>query len=96
MDRYFASYDEEFEPRYDDTLNRWRRNRTRVITNAGSITLSLSEFSLVAEDDSTVEVNFWLDYESPTYSDSTLKKVVLSNQSGRWLILEEVNLQVRA
>jgi MSHA biogenesis protein MshM len=96
MEGYFASYDQQFEPRYDDTLNLWRRNRTRVITNASSIKLNLSEFSLVAEDDTTVEVNFWLDYESPTYSDSTLKKLVLSNQTGRWLILEEVNLQVRS
>ena len=96
MDGYFASYDTAFEPRYDATLNRWRRNRTRVITNAGSITLNLSEFSVVTEDESTVEVNFWLDYESPTYSDSTLKKLVLSKASGSWLILEEVNLRVRS
>lgn len=95
MEAYFASYDEEFEPRYDDSLSRWRRNRTRVITNADSIKLDLSELSVVAEDDNTVEVSFWLAYESPTYSDSTLKKLILSNASGRWLILEEINLQVR-
>lgn len=96
MEGYFASYADNFEPRYDDSVNRWRRNRTRVITNADSITLNLSEFRVVSEDDTTVEVNFWLDYESPTYSDSTLKKLVLTNSSGRWLILEEVNLEVRS
>ncbi len=95
MDGYFDSYGENFEPRYDDSLGRWRRNRTRVITNAESIELNLSEFSVVAEDADTVEVNFWLDYESPTYRDSTLKKLVLTNASGRWLIVEEVNLRVR-
>ncbi|MFT4861094.1 MAG: MSHA biogenesis protein MshM [Pseudohongiellaceae bacterium] len=96
MDGYFASYAENFEPRYDESANRWRRSRTRVITRADSINLNLSEFSVVSKNDATVEVNFWLDYESPTYSDSTLKKLVLSNSSGRWLILEEVNLQVRS
>ena len=95
MDGYFESYDENFEPRYDDSVSAWRRNRTRVITNAGSIDLTLSELSVVAEEDGKIEVNFWLDYESPTYRDSTLKKLVLSNASSRWLIVEEVNLRVR-
>ncbi len=96
MDGYFASYDESFVPRYDDNLRIWRRNRTRVITNAGSIKLNMSEFTVITETSDAVEVNFWLDYESPTYSDSTLKKLVLSKGSDRWLIVEEVNLQVRS
>ena len=47
--------------------------------------------------DGAVEVQFWLDYESPTYADSTQKKLILlAGADGRWLIFEEINLQVRA
>ena len=94
LDEYFAAYAPDFDPRYQDGLSQWRANRERVIGNAEWIRLRLTDFVIVAEQDSRVEVNFWLAYESPTYGDNTLKKLVLTPAGDDWLILEEVNLQV--
>lgn len=93
---YFASYHSEFEPRYENSRERWRQSRSRVIGNAEWIRLTLREYETIEESTESVEVHFWLDYESPTYSDSTRKKIVLSKDLDDWLILEEINLQVRS
>ncbi|MFT4748599.1 MAG: type II secretory pathway predicted ATPase ExeA [Pseudohongiellaceae bacterium] len=96
LEGYFASYSPEFEPRDNDSVARWRASRTRVIGNAQWIRLTLSDYEIIKESANSIEIHFWLDYESPTYSDSTKKKLVLGNDSGNWMILEEINLQVRA
>lgn len=95
MDAYFQFYHPQFEPRYQDTQIAWRANRRRVIASAESIRLELSEFQLIAEVNGAIEVQFWLAYESPSYSDSTLKKLLFRSEAGYWLILEEINLVVR-
>ncbi|MEQ8955118.1 MAG: AAA family ATPase [Gammaproteobacteria bacterium] len=94
LDDYFAAYHGDFEPRYQDTVNQWRSSRERVIGNAEWIRLRMSEFEIVNQSPELVEVNFWLAYESPSYSDNTLKKLVFEREGEDWLILEEVNLQV--
>ncbi|MDA1370505.1 MAG: hypothetical protein O2971_07070 [Proteobacteria bacterium] len=96
MDAYFQYYHRQFEPRYQDSQSAWRANRRRVIGNAEWIRLELSEFQLIAEDNGTIEVQFWLAYESPSYNDSTLKKLLFRSEAGQWLILEEINLLVRS
>ena len=96
LEGYFASYSPEFEPRYNSSVARWRASRTRVIGNAQWIRLTLNEYEIIKESANSIEVQFWLDYESPTYSDSTKKKLVLGNDGSGWMILEEINLQVRA
>ena len=47
-------------------------------------------------ENGVIEVHFWLAYESPSYADNTLKKLLLSNEAGSWLIVEEINLEVRS
>lgn len=91
---YFASYHDNFEPRYHDSFAIWQRDRTRVISNAASIRLAMRDLTVVSQTPAQTEVQVWLDYSSPTYADSTLKKLVLATQNNRWLILEEINLQV--
>jgi len=105
LEEYFASYHSEYVPRYHDTETEWRRDRERVIGNANQISLELSDFTIVSEDQDSMEVQFWLAYQSPTYRDDTRKKLVLkqaelannteNRTTNRWLILEEVNLIVR-
>lgn len=108
LDSYFSSYHPDFEPRYHDSRSQWRQSRERVIGNANRISLELSDFTIISEDSSSIEVHFWLAYQSPTYRDNTRKKLVLRKQPvveqesptaearDRWLIIEEVNLEVRS
>ncbi|MEX0963573.1 MAG: ATP-binding protein [Pseudohongiellaceae bacterium] len=101
LEQYFASYDENFVPRYHRSKAAWRSNRDRVIGNARQINLELSDFVIVAEDSELIEVHFWLAYRSPSYRDDTRKKLILrkypaTNQAAaRLAILEEINLEVR-
>ncbi len=101
LEGYFSSYDSAFVPRYHRSKNAWRSNRERVIGNAGQISLTLSDFVIVGEDAQNIEVHFWLAYRSPTYRDDTRKKLILrklpanEQESVKFLILEEINLEVR-
>ena len=96
MPSYFASYHSDFSPRYQDTQSAWRSNRERVIGGADWIRLNLSEFEFIGEEEGMLEVRFWLRYESPSYSDSTQKKLLMLQEQGSWKIKEEINLQVRS
>lgn len=96
LESYFASYHSDFVPRYQDSVPAWRRNRERVIGNAEWIRLEMSEFQIIGQENGVIEVHFWLAYESPTYRDNTLKKLLLRNAAGSWLIVEEINLEVRS
>jgi MSHA biogenesis protein MshM len=101
LEKYFAAYDEGFVPRYHSSRSAWRSDRERVIGNASQISLELSDFELIVEDDEMVEVHFWLSYRSPTYRDETRKKLILkklpssSKDASRLTIVEEINLEVR-
>lgn len=92
---YFALYHADFQPRYHDSVTAWRQNRQRVIGNAEFIDLQMRDFEVIEVTDQQAEVHFWLRYESGSYSDDTLKKLVLVAVESGWQILEEVNLEVR-
>ena len=95
LDAYFASYHPDFVPRNQDSVVAWKQNRERVIGRAQWIKLAMSDFEVVGQQGDTIEVQCWLGYESPTYRDKTLKKLLLREAEGVWLIVEEVNLEVR-
>ncbi|GAB5500410.1 MAG: hypothetical protein PsegKO_27210 [Pseudohongiellaceae bacterium] len=99
LEGYFQRYHSQFQPRYQDSLGEWRQNRQRVIGNAEWIVLELTDFQVVEEvvDESAqgFEVHFWLGYESGSYQDRTLKKLVLVRENNAWRIIEEVNLDVQ-
>lgn len=101
LEKYFASYDDGFVPRYHRSKSAWQSNRERVIGNANEISLVLSDFVIISEDATSIEVHFWLAYSSPSYRDDTRKKLVLkklpASDQGieRLLIFEEINLEVR-
>jgi len=95
LNAYFASYHTGFVPRYQDSQDEWRRNRRRVISNAEWIRLEMTEFRFIGMEADMLEVQFWLRYESPTYGDNTLKKLLMQQEEGEWRIMEEINLQVR-
>lgn len=95
LEAYFAAYHSAFVPRYHSSRQRWQQDRDRVISNAGRISLTMTDYRVISRDAGQAEVQFWLAYRSPRYSDDTLKKLVLSRRDDKWLILEEVNLEVR-
>ncbi|MDD9896450.1 MAG: hypothetical protein OXU24_11825, partial [Gammaproteobacteria bacterium] len=83
-------------PRSQDPQSAWRATRQRVIGNAEWIRLAMSDFQFITQENGVYEVHFWLAYESPTYSDNTLKKLLVIMEDDRWQILEEINLLVES
>lgn len=93
IDAYFASYLPGFIPRYEPK-DEWLQSRRRNIRRPQWIRLVVEDFTVVEQGDETGEVNFWLDYQSPSYHDRTLKKLQLQKTPTAWLIAEEINLRV--
>lgn len=82
LENIFASYHPNFAPPYHPSRQRWQADRTRVIGNARSITLAMTEFEILASTPQRAEVQFWLDYASATYKDSTQKSWSLKTRTG--------------
>ena len=77
MDQHFASYHDDFFPLYHRSKSAWQSNWERVIGNASQISLEMSDFVLISEDEEIMEVHFWLAYSSPSYRNYTRKKLIL-------------------
>ncbi|MDP2142172.1 MAG: AAA family ATPase [Gammaproteobacteria bacterium] len=95
MDGYFASYHGNFVPRNHPTVDAWRQDRRRSITTKAWIEIDITDMEVLTTSDSYTELQFWLKYSSPDYSDDTLKKLNLVREDSQWLIMSEINLEVR-
>lgn len=94
LDAYFSFYHAEFFPRGFDSVSAWRENRRRNIGNREWIEMQVSELSINSIAERTTELQFWLAYQSPGYSDRTLKQVLMRLTDQGWLITQEINLEI--
>lgn len=93
-DVYLLHYHPDFKP--EDFANRqdWVAQRRTRIRDPGDIDISLRDFSLVAHDDNTALVRFWLHYSRPGYADDTHKEMLLEKMGQIWQIKREHNITV--
>jgi hypothetical protein len=93
-DVYLMHYHPDFKP--DDFASRqdWIAQRRARIRAPGDITISLRDFSVVAHDDGTALVRFWLHYSRPGYADDTHKEMLLEKTGQIWQIKREHNIAV--
>ncbi len=94
VDTYFSFYHAEFFPRGFDSLSAWQENRRRNIGNREWITLQISELSINTISEQTAQLEFWLAYQSPGYSDRTQKQVLMRRGNQGWQIMQEINLEI--
>jgi len=94
VDAYFSFYYDEFFPSGFDSVSAWQENRRRNISNREWIEMQISELSINDIAESTKELQFWLAYQSPGYSDRTLKQVLMRLTDQGWLITQETNLEI--
>ena len=94
VDAYFSFYYDEFFPSGFDSVSAWQENRRRNISNREWIEMQISELSIKNIAESTKELQFWLSYQSPGYSDRTLKQVLMRQTDQGWLITQETNLEI--
>jgi len=92
---YFSHYADDFMPANDQTLEAWRSQRERNIARHDSIAIELESFTVVAETEDSVTVEFDMHFTAPTYEDRTRKQVVLRREDDMLSILAESNLSVQ-
>jgi type II secretory pathway predicted ATPase ExeA len=97
LDSYFSFYHTDFAPLYQNTRSSWREDRSNSVGNPASIAISSEDFSVTGATINGFSVQFWLNYQSPTYADRTLKELVLGRDTdGQFRILQEINREVTA
>lgn len=94
VDAYFSFYHNDFFPRGFDSVSAWQENRRRNIANRDWIEMQISELSVNDIAERTTQLEFWLDYQSPGYSDRTQKQVLMRLGDQGWQIVQEINLEI--
>jgi hypothetical protein len=93
-DRYLRHYDAGFEPADGNSRDSWEQQRRGSIGRAEEIRISYDSLEVIAEDDSSLTLQFWLHYSASNYADDTLKELVLIKAGDGLLIRNERNLLV--
>jgi hypothetical protein len=93
-DRYLRHYDAGFEPADGNSRDSWEQQRRGSIGRAEEIRISYDSLEVIAEEDSSLTLQFWLHYSASNYADDTLKELVLIKAGDGLLIRNERNLLV--
>ena len=91
---YLSAYHDAFEPSSHDSREVWRSERESRIEGVTGIAVSFDRFEVMANDDDTALVRFWLNYSRGSYADETHKEIEFRRVDTDWLILGERNLEV--
>lgn len=93
-DVYLMHYHPDFKPEGLPSRQDWIAQRRARIRDPGDIHITLRDFSVVAHDDNTALVRFWLHYSRPGYADDTHKEMLLEKMGQIWQIKREYNITV--
>lgn len=93
---YLGYYHTDFAPLYHNSRSVWRADRISSVSRPARIELAIRDFVIGDTDATGTKVQFRLDYQSPTYADSTLKELVIGRDlDGQLRILRELNRDVQ-
>jgi len=93
-DAYFSYYHSEFFPSGFDSVSAWQENRRRNISNREWIEIKVSELNVNNIDERVTELQFWLSYQSPGYTDRTRKQIIMRLTDDGWRMTQEINLEI--
>ncbi|MEM7083356.1 MAG: tetratricopeptide repeat protein [Pseudomonadota bacterium] len=91
VDRYLASYVSDFRPSNGASHRAWVDYRRDRLTRPKVIEVDVSALNVSFDSDTRATATFRQKYRSDNYRDEVTKKLVLSNENGRWLIVSEVS-----
>lgn len=94
IDGYLAHYHADFEAANGASRQAWEEQRRGSIGRAMDIRISYDNVEIVAENDSSLTLQFWLHYSASNYADDTLKELVLLKSDEGLHIRNERNLLV--
>jgi len=90
---YFAAYDAQFIP--DDGASReaWRRRKLQAFDATKTLEVKVDAPAAERTEEGAVALTFKQFFRSDTYRDAVLKRLLMVERDGRWLIVEEKVLQ---
>ncbi|AAZ97077.1 conserved hypothetical protein [Thiobacillus denitrificans ATCC 25259] len=90
---YFAAYDAHFVP--DDGASReaWRRRKLQAFDATKALEVKVDAPAAERTEEGAVALTFKQFFRSDTYRDAVLKRLLMVERDGRWLIVEEKVLQ---
>ncbi len=89
VEGYLAAYSDDFVPPRGLTRAQWEAERRARVRPDRQVKLGISQLALAFRDGGLVTATFQQDYQSPSYSDSVLKKVQFRREGSEWKILRE-------
>lgn len=89
VDTYLSYYGSAFVPPDQKSLNEWKAGRKIRLTKPRFIRVDISNLSITMHGVDHAQASFVQNYLSDTYSDRTKKTLLLRNEKGKWLIVEE-------
>ena len=93
----FDTYTDFYDPDYRGNLpshRAWVDYRRKRVLRPGEISVEVSDINIDWRGDDRVLLDFEQAFESPTYSDRVLKRLVFSKRDSEWKITEEWVLSV--
>lgn len=94
VEAYLSYYHPDFSSRGFNSVSAWQQSRRLNIENREWIEMQVSELSINERADSTTQLQFWLSYQSPDYSDRTRKQLLMQMTDQGWQIIQELNLEI--
>jgi tetratricopeptide (TPR) repeat protein len=93
FDAYTGSYADDFRADYA-TREQWIEQRRSRILRPGDIRIAVDDFKIRSQSENRAIIDFTQAFDSPTYSDRVVKRLVLNRLGGQWKITEERVLSV--
>lgn len=93
VEAYFSHYTSAWSPKSGVNRARWEQQRRRAIQGKTGIRVSLALESMRLRKDGLTEVVFRQSYQSPTYRDKVVKKLVLTRDGNSFKIFTEQALE---
>lgn len=94
LDGYLTSYSQDFLPTGGLSRGEWSLQRRRAITRPRTIEVKLEELQVTEAGTDRVRVELVQSYRSDQYRDRVRKRLLLTREAERWLILAEETIAV--
>ncbi len=94
IDKYFASYADDFEPPQAQTREAWQQTRRQRILKPDPISVEVGDIEISTLDEMHKNVRFKQVYNSGKISERNIKNLVMKKSDGVWLIVKETSAPI--
>lgn len=89
IDAYLACYSPDYKSNGFASHDAWVKNRRQRFQQQNNIEIAISNMQVLSTDQNEFIIRFEQTYHSDTYSDKTLKEIILHKINNNWQIVSE-------